>query len=158
MCLINITCDFSRLDFSGVSRSVNTITIAQSTHTCYSLFQTCACISLVTGRCKPTAWRESIYFLHFTLRTWLQCQRYAAILGHGLVAIPLPPYFEQPLRMKRHNHSLALRQIYTAVNYFWFSFFPSAVIYWNRLPAQVVLLPTLGQFSVAVRLQDHLTL
>ena len=34
MCLINITCDFSRLDISGVSRSVKTITIDQSTHTC----------------------------------------------------------------------------------------------------------------------------
>ena len=76
----------------------------------------------------------------------------------GLVAIPLPPYFEQPLRMTRHNLPFALRQIHTAANYYKFSFFPSAVIYWNRLPAQVVLLPTLDQFSVAVRLQDHHTL
>ena len=65
MCLINITCDFSRLDFSDVSRSVNTITINQSTHACYSLFQKCPCISLVIGRFKTTAWRESIYFKHF---------------------------------------------------------------------------------------------
>ena len=84
MCLINITCDFSRLGFSGVSRSVNTITIYQSTHTCYSLFQTCACISLVTGRFKRTAWRVRVFISNIsfaTLRTWLQCQRYAAILG-----------------------------------------------------------------------------
>ena len=77
---------------------------------------------------------------------------------HGLVAIPLPPYFEQPLRMTRHNHSLALRQIHTAANYYKFSFFPSPVIYWNRLPAQVVLLSILDQFCAAVRLQDHHTL
>ena len=62
---------------------------------------------------------------------------------HGLVAIPLPPYFEQPLRMTRHNHPFALCQIHIAANHYKFSFFPSAVIYWNRLPAQVVLLPTL---------------
>ena len=55
VCLINITCDFSRLDFSDVSRSVNTITINQSTHACYSLFQKCPCISLVIGRFKTTA-------------------------------------------------------------------------------------------------------
>ena len=77
---------------------------------------------------------------------------------HGLVAIPLPPYFEQPLRMTRHNHPLALCQIHTAANYYKFSFSPSAVIFWNRLPAQVALLPTLDQVSVAVRLQDHHTL
>ena len=77
---------------------------------------------------------------------------------HALVAIPLPPYFEQPLRMTRHNHPLALRQIHTAANYYKFSFFSSAIIYWNRLPAQVVLLPAVDQFSVAVRLQDHHTL
>ena len=67
MCLINITRDFSRLDFSGVSRSVNTITIDQSSHTCYSLFQTYVSISLVIGRFKTTALRESIIFLTFHL-------------------------------------------------------------------------------------------
>ena len=76
----------------------------------------------------------------------------------GLVAIPLPPYFEQPLRMTRHSHPLALRQIHTTANYYKCSFSPSAVIYWNRLPALIVLLPTLDQFSVAVRSQDHHTL
>ena len=65
----------------------------------------------------------------------------------GLVAIPLPPYFEQRLRMTRHNHPLALHQLQTAANYYKFSFFPSAVICWNRLPAQAVLLPTLDQFG-----------
>ena len=32
----------------------------------------------------------------------------------GLIAIPLPPYFEQPSRMTRHSHHFALRQIYTS--------------------------------------------
>lgn len=76
---------------------------------------------------------------------------------HGLVAIPVPPYFEHPTRSTRHTqHPLVLRQINTTANYYKFSFFPSAVGYWNKLPAQLVLLPTLDQFSVAVRSHDHL--
>ena len=76
---------------------------------------------------------------------------------HGLVAIPLPSYFEQPSRMTRHGHPLALRQIHTSSNYYKYSFFPAAVVYWNRLPCSVVTLPTLklDQFSVAVRSHDH---
>ena len=74
---------------------------------------------------------------------------------HGLVAIPLPSYFEQPSRMTRHSHPLALRQIHTSANYYKYSFFPEAVVYWNRLPCSVVTLPTLDQFSVAVRSHDH---
>ena len=74
---------------------------------------------------------------------------------HGLVAIPVPPYFEQPMRSTRHSHPLALRQIHTTSNYYKFAFFPSTVVYWNQLPAQIVLLPTLDQFSVAVRAHNH---
>ena len=79
-------------------------------------------------------------------------------IEHGQVAIPLPSYFEQPSRMTRHSHDshpLALRQIHTSVNYYKYSFFPAAVVYWNKLPCSVVTLPTLDQFSVAVRSLDH---
>ena len=76
-------------------------------------------------------------------------------LIHGLVAIPLPPYFRQPLRMSRHSHPLALTQIHTSCNYYKYSFFPPSVVQWNRLPAGVVVLPTLDQFGVAVRSLDH---
>ena len=41
---------------------------------------------------------------------------------HGLVAIPVPPYFEQPMPSKRHSHPLALRQVNTAANYYKFAF------------------------------------
>ena len=34
-------------------------------------------------------------------------------------------------------------------------FFPLSIVYWNRLPAEVVMLPTPDQFSVAVRSLDH---
>ena len=40
---------------------------------------------------------------------------------HGLVAIPLPSYFEQPSRMTQHSHPLALRQIHTSANYYKYS-------------------------------------
>ena len=62
---------------------------------------------------------------------------------HGLVAIPVPPYFEQPIRSTRHSHPLALHQIHTTAIYYKFAFFPSTVVYWNQLPAQIVLLSTL---------------
>ena len=74
---------------------------------------------------------------------------------HGLVAITVPPYFEQQMRSTRHSHPLALRQIHTKANYYKFAFFPSTVVYWNQLPAQILLLPTLDQFSVAVRAHNH---
>ena len=44
------------------------------------------------------------------------CMLYKII--HGLVAVSLPPYFQQPERMTRHSHPLALRQIHTLVNFF----------------------------------------
>ena len=45
-----------------------------------------------------------------------------------IVAIQLPPYFQQPSRMTRHNHPLALRQIRTSVNFYKYSFFPLIVV------------------------------
>ena len=48
-----------------------------------------------------------------------------------------------------------LRQIHTSANYYKYSFFPAAVVYRNRLPCSVVTLPTLDQFSVAVRSHDY---
>ena len=33
-------------------------------------------------------------------------------IKHGLVAIQFPPYYQQPSRMTRHSHSLALRHSY----------------------------------------------
>ena len=75
---------------------------------------------------------------------------------HGLVAIPIPSYFERPMRSTHHTrHPLALRQIHSTANYYKFSFFPSTVVNWNQFPAQTVLLPTLGQFSVAVQTHNH---
>ena len=38
---------------------------------------------------------------------------------YGLVAIPVPPYFERPLVQTRH-HPLAYRQIHTSVSYYYY--------------------------------------
>ena len=74
---------------------------------------------------------------------------------HGIVAIPLPAYFEQLTRRSRHSHPYAFRQIHTTANYYKYSFFPLSIVYWNNLPTEVVMLPTLDQFSVAVWSLDH---
>ena len=50
-------------------------------------------------------------------------------IKQGLVAIPLPSYFEQSSRMTRHSHPFALRQIHTSANYYKYSFFPAAVVF-----------------------------
>ena len=81
------------------------------------------------------------------------CMLYKIV--HGIIAIPLPPYFQQLTRMTRHSHPLALRQINTSANFYKYSFFPLAVVQWNRLPTDIVLLFTLTQFSSAVRSLDH---
>ena len=48
------------------------------------------------------------------------CMLYTVV--HGLVANRLPPSFQQPSRMTRHSHSLALSQIHTSVNFYKYSF------------------------------------
>ena len=52
---------------------------------------------------------------------------------HGLVAIPVPSYFEQPKRYTRHMHPLSFRQIHTSVCYYQYLFFPMTIVLWNRL-------------------------
>ena len=57
---------------------------------------------------------------------------------YGLVAIQLPSYLEQPMKITRHMHSLSYRQIHTAANYYQFPFFPMPIVLWNRLPALIL--------------------
>ena len=76
---------------------------------------------------------------------------------NGLVAVPLPTYFQRTTSKTRHglSHPFAIRQIHTSFNFYKYSFFPLAVWQWNRLPSNVVLLPTLTQFSVSFRSREH---
>ena len=78
---------------------------------------------------------------------------YKIINGH--IAIPLPSYFQQLTRITRHSHPIALCQIHTFFNIYKYSFYPLAVVQWNRLSTNVVVLPTLEQFREAVRSLDH---
>ena len=43
---------------------------------------------------------------------------------YGLVAIPVPSYFERPEVYTRHTHPLAYIQIHTSVCYYQYSFMP----------------------------------
>ena len=53
---------------------------------------------------------------------------YKIINGH--VAVPLPSYFQQPTRMTRHSHPLALRQIHTSFDFYMYkySFYPLVAV------------------------------
>ena len=70
-------------------------------------------------------------------------------ITHGMVAIQMPSYFKQPQTATRH--SLRVPNIPEPEPYS----FPLAVVQWNKLPSSIVMLPTLTQFSVAVRFLDH---
>ena len=74
---------------------------------------------------------------------------------YGLVAIPVPSYFECPEVYTLHTHPLAYRQIHTSVCYYQYSFFPITVVLWNRLPADLVLNPDLDSFQAGVRKISH---
>ena len=72
---------------------------------------------------------------------------------NGLVTVPLPTYFQRTTSRAHHSQSHPPRNTSDPylVDLKKKSFFPLAVWQWNRLPPNVVLLPTLKQFSVAVR-------
>ena len=74
---------------------------------------------------------------------------------HGLVAIDLPPYVVHPLRILRNSHPLCFRQIQTTADYYKYSFYPLAIVQWNRLPSHIALLPTFDSFKRAVCAVDH---
>ena len=74
---------------------------------------------------------------------------------HGLVAIDLPPYVEHPTRISRNSHPLVFRQLHTGRDYYKYSFYPLAIVQWNRLPENVALLPTFESFKRAVCMISH---
>ena len=73
----------------------------------------------------------------------------------GLVAIDMPPYVVHPSRILRNSHPLGFRQIQTTVGYFKYSFYPLAIVQWNRLPSHIALLPTFDSFKRAVCTVSH---
>ena len=55
----------------------------------------------------------------------------------------------------RHMHSLSYRQIHTSVCYYKYSFFPACIVLWNKLPADLVLVPDLDSFKTGVSETNH---
>ena len=74
---------------------------------------------------------------------------------YHLVAVPLPQYLVQPVRVSRTSHSLSFRQIHTAKDYYKYSFYPLAVVQWNCLPVHVVEMTDLDLFKAAVSTLEH---
>ena len=74
---------------------------------------------------------------------------------HQLIEIPIPPYLKHPIRPTRHDQSLSFIQIRTTVSYYQYSFFPSAIVLWNRLPNAVVTLSDLDQFKLTVAKTEY---
>lgn len=105
--------------------------------------------SSVSGMLGDLGWRS------------LENRRYDARLAmfykivHGLVAIPVPSYFEQPKRYTRHMHPLSFRQNHTLVCYHKYSFFPMTIVLWNRLPADLVQISDLDSFKIGVSQINH---
>ena len=71
---------------------------------------------------------------------------------HSLVAVPLPSYVVHSQVSTRHSKSypLAFRQIHTVAHYYKYSFFPLAIVQWNRLPPSIALLQDIDSFRLAV--------
>lgn len=69
---------------------------------------------------------------------------------YDLVAIPVTEYLIPNRRESKFIHPLAYRQISTPTNYYKYSYFPRTVVHWNALSTNIVMLPTVAQFSHAV--------
>ena len=52
---------------------------------------------------------------------------------YGYVAIQVPSYFERPEVLTRHTHPLAFGRIHTYASYYQHSFYPAAIVLWNKL-------------------------
>ena len=73
-------------------------------------------------------------------------------IQYGLVAVPMPSYFERPKKITCHsvNNPLSFRQVYASADYY------RPVVLWNRLPVDIVLLSDLDSFKREVSKINHL--
>ena len=74
---------------------------------------------------------------------------------YGLVAIDLPPYVVHPSSILRYSHPFCFCQIQTTMDYYKYSFYPLAIVRWDRLPSHTALLPTFESFKRAVCAVNH---
>ena len=61
-----------------------------------------------------------------------------------------------PVRKTRHMHPLHFVQIAATASYYKHSFFPLAIVQWNRLPHHIPVLSDLDSFRSAERIVSHL--
>ena len=91
--------------------------------------------------------RYKILLYHMSSNNSYSCEVTMWLVLCGIVAIPVPSYFEQPKRYTRHVHPLPFRQIHTSVCYYQYSFFPMTIVLLNRLPADLVQVSELDSFN-----------
>ena len=77
-------------------------------------------------------------------------------IQYGLVAVPMPSYFERPKKITPHslNNPLSFRQVYASADYYRFAFFP--IVLWNRLPVDIVFFRDIDSFKREVSKINHL--
>ena len=67
---------------------------------------------------------------------------------HKMIAIPDNQLV--PTTTTTRGHNMKLRQIPTRTNYYKFSFFPSSIVAWNKLPKDIVKLEDIDSFRTAI--------
>ena len=71
-------------------------------------------------------------------------------IHHGLVAVDKDKHIKQSSRVSRHSHDQAYEIPKTGPDYYDFSFFPSTINDWNRLPQSVIDSKTIDSFKNAI--------
>ena len=78
-------------------------------------------------------------------------------ITHNLVAIPIEGFIIPATRHSRLSHNLAYRLISAQTDYYKYSYFPRTVFHWNKLPPDIVSIPTIDQFNAAVCGIEHIS-
>ena len=95
----------------------------------------------VSAMLSNLGWRSLEYRLYDSRLAMLNKIQYDFII------VPMPSYFERPIRITRHMHPLNFRQVQVSADYYRHSFFPMTVVLWNRVPADLVVLGDLDSFK-----------
>ena len=72
---------------------------------------------------------------------------------YGLVVIPMPSYIRHPVRTTRTMHPM--HNVLTTASYYKYSFFPLAIVQWNKILTQVAISTDLNSFRSHVCTLHH---
>ena len=117
---------------------------------------------------RAVCWVNSNYFTYASVSSMLDSLGWRSLedrradarlvlfykIVYNLVVVPLTQYINHPVRITRHMHPLHFVQIRATASYYKYSFFPLAIVQWNRLPHHIPVLSDLDSFRSAVR-QSH---